>query len=346
MTSRRAFFVPLALGVALYLVLEPWLFQRAVYGRFVAPSSSTGRVVEALRREEALASSVPGATQRVLVVGDSRVAEGFSASRATSDALSFVQAAVPGSSLRIWRYLVRELDPDATRFAVLVVPVLSFEDHDFGDAEGGDPAARDYDLRYCAPLLRLGDLEEYASSFPTPEARLQAARAVLLRGFAYKHDLQAAFTSPFERRRQLRQPFEELDRAAREYDGRDELATEDALAAARRSALAARPSPAMAAYRTRWFEALLAQAARGRTRVLVVQLPCGPVPVARPPADPGAVLRRLAREGRLELLPDDLLLDLERPELFFDALHLNRRGRHLLTDRVAAAVRDALAKGR
>lgn len=341
--GKPSFFGPLALGIALYLCVEPLVFRRSAFGRLASPSGSTGRVIEVLRRNESPASGGP---REVLVVGDSRMAEGFSAERASSPDLAFVNAAVPGSSLRIWHYLVRELDPSARRFAAIVIPTLCFEDHDLGDYESADPAGRGYDLRFCAPLLGIGDLLEFASSFPTLEEQVQAARGVLLRGFAYKHDLQAAFTSPFERIRELRRPFAVSDRSAAEYDGREQEAAAADQELARRTVARSHPAAVVADYRERWFSLLLARHAGSPTKILVIQVPRGPVAGPRPEVQTTSVLRRLASAGKVTLLRDELFLDLERGDRFFDSLHLNRAGRHEFSARLAREVGPLVTKGR
>ena len=59
-----------------------------------------------------------------------------------------------------------------------------------------------------------------------------------------------------------------------------------------------------------------------------------------------SVLRRLASAGKVTLLRDELFLDLERSDRFFDALHLNRAGRHEFTARFAREVGLLVPKGR
>jgi hypothetical protein len=73
---------------------------------------------------------------RALVPGDSQVAEGFSARLANqvgeASGWEFVNAGVGGASMRSWYYMVRDLDPDRSRFDVIVLPLRGYPDVDDG----------------------------------------------------------------------------------------------------------------------------------------------------------------------------------------------------------------------
>ena len=64
------------------------------------------------------------------------------------------------------------------------------------------------------------------------------------------------------------------------------------------------------------------------------------------PGDEGGTLRELAASGELVLLDQHLLDELEQPELFGDALHMNAAGGERFSLKLAREVRRALGPPR
>src|SRR5262249_29613077 len=132
----------------------------------------------------------------IVVLGDSRIAEGFSQRLARQLAPEYVwiNSSVPGTGPRVWYYLLREVDPGAKRFRAIVLPLERYEDDD----GPGEPAQFPPDLRSLAPLLRWTDSLQFVESSP-PERRWDALRLSLLRGLAFKEDLQRFLAGPAAR---------------------------------------------------------------------------------------------------------------------------------------------------
>jgi hypothetical protein len=346
--GRARFFVPLLLGLSLYVGIERAVFNETVYGRLVSLQGSSGMVRASLR---ICSRPAEPPAREILVLGDSRIGEGFSVRLAdehlAAKGIVVRSAHVPGSVLRIWYYLIKALDRDATRFAAIVLPTLCYDDADIAEYGGLDPADRVYDLRFCAPALELADLGEFAGSFRSFDDRAKAARTVALRGFAYKHDFEALLVSPFERLRLLKHPIDAFDRSNYEYDGHEgTIRRETGDAEAHAAQKAPEPSPRVAEYRRLWLGRLLDRYAHSPTMICWVRIPRGPFGANAPPGSEHSTLRALAAEGRITLLREDLCVGLERPEYFFDGLHLNREGRRLLSPMLVDAVVEALAARR
>ena len=83
----------------------------------------------------------------------------------------------------------------------------------------------------------------------------------------------------------------------------------------------------LAAYRRLWFGRILDRYARSRTRIVFIRLPRGPI--LRPDhviRTTSASIREFASRPNVLLCDEHAFDSLERPELFKDALHLNREG--------------------
>src|SRR4029077_13313952 len=113
-TSPRPLHVArnLFLGIAAFICVDGAIFHSGLYVSMLAPSSYAGRVWRITRAEKERTLS---GLKEVLVLGDSRIAEGFSATLANelgaAAGLKFVSLAEPAASANTWYYMVREVDP-------------------------------------------------------------------------------------------------------------------------------------------------------------------------------------------------------------------------------------------
>src|SRR5437016_635586 len=113
--------------ILLVFSLDAAIFRTGAYLAVLEPNSYAGHFLAAVRNARAVQS---GGTKPILLLGDSRMNEGFSAKIADGLAggLRFVNAAVPGSSLRTWYYILRAADPGRDRYSGIVVPLDDFDD--------------------------------------------------------------------------------------------------------------------------------------------------------------------------------------------------------------------------
>ena len=106
----------LLLGVAIFICVDGVVFHTRLYTSILAPDSYAGRMAAITRAEKNRASS---GLKEVLVLGDSRMAEGFSpvvANKLSSlDGFKFVNLTEPASAVNIWDYMLREVDPTRRR---------------------------------------------------------------------------------------------------------------------------------------------------------------------------------------------------------------------------------------
>jgi hypothetical protein len=112
----------------------------------------------------------------------------------------------------------------------------------------------------------------------------------------------------------------------------------------RRSSIEAMVMPAPAPqtgettrYRELWLGRILDLYKDSPTHIIFFELPRAPLPR---PEDrvPAIYLQSALKRPRVAALPRNTFRDLERPDVFFDGLHLNRVGRGIFSTRIAQTI--------
>lgn len=314
-------------GFCALFALDAALFRTAYYRQVLEPESYAGQV-------ERLIGTA--ANQSIAVLGDSRIAEGFSARIADrrQPASRFLNAAVPGSTPRCWYYLLRDLDPQLVRFKAIVLPVDAYDDED-GPWEWAD---RTLDLNILAARLRLEDTLTFTASFHSAEARWNALLICLLKGLVLREDLQAFLAHPGLRLNKAALYRTSGAEWAYNYEGN----AKDLAGTVLHDPSLRQPSPQTglyAAYRREWFGRIINRYKGSGTSIIFLRLPRGPASPSVSHARGGSSIRGFSG---VTVLPENLFDRLEGPEYFFDVLHLNARGRHLFSTELA----DVLAGSR
>jgi len=326
-------------AVALFVLANVLLFATPFYRGLVAPDSRAGSFERVLADAQAAATDP---RRDVLVLGDSRIYNGLdplTAGRA-APGLSFLDAAVPGTTPRCWSVFDRALDPRATRFRAVVIPVDTYGDDDsaIGSVDGDD---RYDDLHYVVFAAGLFDIARLAASFPSGDHRVQASFELLMRGPLLRGDIQAFLLDPSGRFAALAAPRSSSVTAAHFRAGsmaglrvdfaRGTLVEPPLFPASERNELrrqvlrAGDPSAAYATYRREWLEPIVRRYRATGTPVIFVRIPTRPLHRTLPPG-PSGTIAAFGRDDAARILPAQRYLALERPELFGDAEHLNRSG--------------------
>ena len=344
-TSPRQLHVArnLFLGIAAFICVDGALFHSGLYVSILAPSSYAGRISRITRTEKERASS---GLKEVLVLGDSRIAEGFSATLANElgspAGLKFVTLAEPAASANTWYYMVREVDPTTRRYAAIVVPYgIGYEPN------SADPLR----ISMTAPLLRYGDCFHFASGFQRWSGRFRAFMACILRGSAYQDDVADLLAHPVARMTSIRQA--DKMHPGREYKGRDydlvgtsyDAATGQVTFAAKLTEaqrLAFRksliqPSQSDTEYSLKlqrdWIPRIMNRYSHSPTGIVLTPVPRGPflqlggLSRGYESVLPSSVIQRANFS-----LHADTFDFLEKPENYFDAFHLNAKGRQQFTE--------------
>jgi hypothetical protein len=344
-TSPRRLHVArtLFLGIAAFLCVDGALFHSGLYVSILAPSSYAGRVARITQAEKERA---PSGLKEVLVLGDSRIAEGFSTTLANElgspAGLKFVSLAEPAASANTWYYMVRDVDPTTRRYAAIVVPYgIGYEPNN------ADPLR----ISMTAPLLRYVDCFHFASGFQRWSGRFRAFIACILRGSAYQDDVADLLAHPVARMRSIRQA--DKMRSGREYKGRDydlvgtsydaatgqvtfaPKLTEAQRLAFRKSLI--QPSQSDTEYSLKlqrdWIPRIMDRYLHSPTAIVLTPVPRGPF-VGLPGFYRGydSILPTSVIQRSSSSLPEHTFDFLENPEYYFDAFHLNAKGRRRFTE--------------
>jgi hypothetical protein len=298
----------------------------------------------------------PSGLKEVLVLGDSRMAEGFSTTVAdelgSAGGFKFVTLAEPASTANTWYYMLREVDPTAQRYWAIVVPY----------GIGYEPtSAESLRISMAAPLLRYGDCFTFASAFQQWSGRFRAVTACILRGSAYQSDVADFLEHPIARIENV-QRESAMVHARAVYKGRDydmvgtsydattgQMTFPPRLTEAQREAIRKsllQPSQSEMQYSLRlqrdWIPRILNRYSKSATTIVLTPVPRGPF--AELPAF--SVARRapfpeVTTQRTVFSLPEQTFDFLEKPDYYFDAFHLNAKGRQRFTERL---VNDLVAR--
>ena len=350
----------LLLGIAAFICVDGAIFHSGLYVSILSPSSYAGRIERITLAEK---KRPPSGLKEVLVLGDSRIAEGFSAPLASElgspAGLKFVSLAEPAASANTWYYMVREVDPTKQRYSAIIVPYgLGYEPNN------ADPLR----ISMTAPLLRYEDSFHFASGFQRWSGRFRAFIAGILRGSAYQDDVVDLLAHPIARIMNVRQADRTHSRS--EYKGRDydlvgtsydastgqvtfaPKLTEAQRAAFRKSLI--QPSQSDTEYSLKlqrdWIPRIINRYADSPTAIVLTPLPRGPfLELGGFSKGYESVLPASVIDRTRFSLPGHTFQFLEKPEFYFDAFHLNAKGRQKFTETLVAELighlRSADSKG-
>src|SRR6266478_9815994 len=347
-TSPRPLHVArnLLLGVATFVCLDGFVFHTGLYVWFLALDSYAGRLAVITRAEK---QRPPSGLKEVLVLGDSRMAEGFSTAVAdelgSAAGFKFVTLAEPASTANTWYYMLREVDPTAQRYWAIVVPY----------GIGYEPtSAESLRISMAAPLLRYADCFTFASAFQQWSGRFRAVTACILRGSAYQSDVADFLEHPIARIESV-QRESAMVHARAVYKGRDydmvgtsydamtgQMTFPPRLTEAQREAIRKsllQPSQSEMQYSLRlqrdWIPRILNRYSKSPTAIVLTPVPRGPF--AELPAfsvAQRAPFPEVTRQRTVFSLPEQTFDFLEKPDYYFDAFHLNAKGRQRFTERL------------
>jgi hypothetical protein len=340
----------LLLGVAVFICVDGVVFHTRLYTSILAPDSYAGRMAVLTRAEKERQSS---GLKEVLVLGDSRMAEGFSA--AVADKVSsvagfkFVNLAEPASSVNIWPYMLREVDPTMRRYWAIVVPYgIGYEPNN------ADPLR----ISMAAPLLRYQDCFNFASGFQQWSGRFRAFTACILRGSAFQSDVVDLLEHPIARIRSIQlEPQRVRSRSA--YKGRDsdivgtsydpstgQVTFPPQLTEAQREAVRdslVQPSQSetqrFLKMQRDGIQQILNRYSASPTEIVLTPIPRGPF-AGLPGASMTfhAAFPTVMMQKTVSSLPEQTFNFLEKPEYYFDGYHLNARGRQRFTETLVAEI--------
>jgi hypothetical protein len=273
--------------------------------------------------------------------------------------LHFWNFGLAGTTPRVWYYTLRDADPTRRRFRAIVIALDNCSDEDWF-AEFEDRAS---DQNYLVMRLGLDDCVGFASSMRTMAARQHGMFGCLFRGIILRDDVQTFLAQPEARITHAADWWKNGLGYISGYGGKPEslggltvdwenraihfpAGVSDAIKANVEKFVLPEPVPntgALARYRQRWLSGILDMYKDSPTRLIFLQLPRGPL-VMPGTRTPHGFVDTVWQRPRVDVLPADTFVDLERPEVFADGLHLNREGRPIFSTRLAERV-DAILGG-
>jgi hypothetical protein len=356
--DQRVFFKSPALlwsiaSLLFFLAVEGAVFRSGWYNKYLDPDSSTGSVesyVYWLRR------TPPAHVPEVMLLGDSRIAEGFSSRAAdalTGNRVHFWNFGMGGTTPRVWYYVLRDADPTRRRFQAIVIALDRYADEDSWDSSPN----RIIDLNFAIGRLRLEDCIDFARSMNTRAFQSRALTGCLFKGITLRRDVQEFLRNIPARLKHSRDwrnnglgyvsgylGFQEdLSGLSADF-ARRTIHFPPGLSRQRQDSVQARllpdPTPQtgeMTRYRELWLGRIIDLYNDSPTRIIFLEVPRGPLPIPESPA-PATFLEAALKRPRVSALPSSTFRDLEKPELFFDGLHLNGTGRKLFSAKIAEIV--------
>jgi hypothetical protein len=358
-TLRRSAFAA-CVGVLLCVVADQAIFGSGWYLQFLDPDSLAGHSELTLQSER---NRPPSLVPEVAIIGNSMMAEGFSAKIADAESsgrLRFANLSVPGSTPRSWYYQVRATDPDGKRYRAIVLQAEEYSDED-GFAPMAD---RISDLHLIDGWLSLRDAADFAFSYHDPRLRFEALRGAVLKGYVFKSDLQAFLEAPSKRLERVAQFRRGYAGWTYDYEGHHESLSgmsvdwaHDRIVfpagvpariqqSVRETVLRKRaPLTGMQArYRQLWFGRILNHYRLSQARIIFIRPPRGPaVNIDFDRADEPSTIRRFASRPEVTVVPAETFQSLESPENFWDELHMNTTGRNQFSRMLAREVEQAIS---
>lgn len=353
--------IPTAL---ILLALDLALFRSGFYYQWIERKSTAGAVMTA--RAWALHQLRPG-MKNVLVLGDSRIGQGFSPALANQvaarDGINFVGVAIPGSTPRVWYYFLRSIDPQGERFAAVALMADSLRD----DTLLEDFTNRELDLNYLAPLATPGDLSTLPGSFSKAELQERSRIDIVFPALAMQSDLRGFLRGPRARIEDIRRWNELRWQLMSNYPGVNERVPDLKFDPATGlpsdysgmrpglqqklrgyfQTMKMKPSPdrmnMLNAYRNLWIGGIATRYGEHGIPVISFQMPRGPYHGKMMPVLPASgAYAEMASVGKVELLDTGTFGNLEQPQFFFDHIHLNSTGRKQFSEQLSAELKPLI----
>ncbi len=357
-TRSQDVLLALLAALLILVVVNLIFFSSSFYSKVFLPDSAAGQVTLMVNAEKTRVNPDPN-SDTAIILGDSRLAEGFSAKQASlvtrPFGLEIVNAAIPSTTPRCWYYFLSKIDPKKDKFNYIVMGLPSLTKLTSEDLQD-----RILDLDYIAPIVSKSDIIDVANTFRTIDSKVSAFRMLLMPGFVYKYDVQDLFIHPKDRLNKIIHPYVSIGWSHNyDYSGRPETLEGVKWDEDRKNVvypetypvekrdfiqtyvknLEQVPNGTNLDYYVYWLSRISERYRQTNTKIIVFQLPSGPLPTT--PKDASAFPEILELKNKFKnivILPASQFANLESPELFFDYLHLNSTGRSKLTSQLTEII--------
>jgi hypothetical protein len=321
--------------------LEGILFHTGLYSSIIEPESTTGDMEVQLRNE---IRRPKFDRNQVLAVGDSRMAllPRIVNEEHPGTGYTFASISLGGTTPRIWYYALRAVDPTAHKYAAIVLPTDDFNEPDTYDYQ----SERESDLHYLLARLGLRDLLDFPWTYRSKQLQWVTFRGIILKGFVYKRDFLAFLDHPQARIARVRLFAKDAAGWHYRFGGTDEnleglqidwrhktMQFPDRVPEAKRKIiqdLLFRPMPPdeglETAYLRHWYGKIIERYRGSGTKLIFMRVPRAPTSPPDPAPKLNSAIRQIASEPDVIVLDEPLFDQLEHPDFFWDAWHMNRLG--------------------
>jgi hypothetical protein len=356
LSARRVW--PRILAIVLFFAgFEGVLFHTDIYSNIVEPDSTTGFMELQLRNE--IRRPKPNHNQ-VLAVGHSRMAlrPRVVNEEKPGTGYTFATIGLGGTTPRTWYYDLRAVDPEARNYAAILIPSDDYNEPDSYDYQ----SERETDLHYLLARLELRDLLDFPWTYQDKKLQWQIVRGIVLKGTVYKRDFLEFLDHPLARIAKAR--YYASDSAGWYYGfgGEDKSLTglqidwrhktiqfPAGVSVSDRQQIREEVFPNLppnqgreTAYLRYWYGRIVDRYRNSDTKLIFLRVPRAPQSPPDAAPKPGSAIRQIASQPNVIVLDERLLNQLERPDLFLDGFHLNRKGMEQFSRILAAEVRRVL----
>jgi hypothetical protein len=342
----RAFLTSKAiLAVIVFFAIEVVFFRTGAYNRIIKPASFAGMLLQ--RCQLAQAKHNTGA---IALLGDSRLREGFSArifdQLAAKTPVRALNLGLSGSNPRVWYYFLKNVDPNCASFKMIVIALPSYYDEDY--AYGASD--RQDDLRLLLPILSVRDAFDFTQSFQNRPSQVEVLTAMLLKMYGFRQDLKDLIANPLLRTQDCNffdKHWQEIDY---KYMGQKESLTGAHVV---NNEIVGLPSFVTPHQRERlqlevlaqserdlnfhypylqlWLDKLSSRYAGSPTRLVFIRIPARPFYAPLKHQVHMDSIEAVSRLSNVIVDPENEFSFLEKPEYFFDDIHLNSLGRKIFS---------------
>jgi len=355
-TTRRVWPRILA-AIVFFIAFEGILFHTGLYSSIVEPDSTTGYLELQLGNE--IRRPKPNRNQ-VLAVGHSRMSllPRIVNEEKPGTGYTFATIGLGGTTPRIWYYSLRAIDPTARNYAAIVIPSDDFNEPDTYDYQ----SERESDLHYLLARLELRDLLEFPWTYRSKKLQWVTFRGIILKGFVYKRDFLEFLDHPLARIAKAR--YDRSDSAGwyYGYGGVDQdlagltidwqhktMQFPDRVPEEHRKQIEDMLFPTLppdegreTAYLRYWYGKIIEHYRGSGTKLIFMRVPRAPISPPDPAPKLNSAIRQIAAQPDVVVLDERMFDQLEHPDFFWDAWHLNRPGMEAFSRLLATEVRRIL----
>jgi hypothetical protein len=355
--SARRVWTRIVAIILFFAAFEGILFHTGFYSSVIEPDSTTGNMEVQLRNE--IRRPKPDRNQ-VLAVGHSRMAllPRVVNEEKPGTGYTFGTIGLGGTTPRMWYYALRAVDPTARTYAAIVIPTDDFNEPDSYDYQ----SEREADLHYLIARLGLRDLLDFPWTYRSKKLQWVTFRGIILKGFVYKRDFLEFLAHPLARIAKARYVATDSAGWYYGYGGVDEnlaglridwqhktMQFPDRIPEEKRKQIQDRLFPTLppdegreTAYLRYWYGKIIDYYRGSGTKLIFMRVPRAPTSPPDPAPKLNSAIRQIASEPDVIVLDEHLFDQLEHPDLFWDAWHLNRPGMEAFSHLLGSEVRRVL----